>query len=48
MILEIELSKEEMIQLSKGGFISMVFPNGIRAIIKKDQDDKPGEKSVKK
>lgn len=38
MILEIELSKEEMIQLSKGGFISMVFPNGIRAIIKKDRE----------
>ena len=38
MILDLELTKSELINLKKGGFITLVLPDGIRIVIVKDSE----------
>lgn len=38
MYIDIELTGEEVDQLRKGGFLTMLFPNGLRATITVDRD----------
>lgn len=36
MYLDIELSKEELRRLERGGFLALSFPNGIRITVVKE------------
>lgn len=43
MYLDIELSKEELRRLEKGGFMTLSFPDGVRIAITKDILDEEEE-----
>lgn len=39
MIIDLHLDPEEMTRLEAGGFMTLVLPDGVRVVIKKDKED---------
>lgn len=44
MIIDLHLSSEEVARLEAGGFITLVLPDRVRVVVKKDNEVKEGEK----